>query len=112
MESFKNNIRQYHKVSNEIDRLKTQRAQIRDDIVRHIKINPELKTSKFSIGDHVIQYQETSTKEGLSQKLVKESLTDYFKDPVEANRVLQMILSRRSIKSKYETISMRKKTKK
>src|SRR3989338_7724814 len=94
MQAFQDQLRNYYRVDRELIELKKQKKILQEKILEFIKSH-HLEKKGFVLADRVLKYQQTQAKSGFTQKLVTETLTDYLKDPIEARKVMQMILSRR-----------------
>ena len=90
----------YH-LCQEIEDKTKQRNALKIELIPLIKDN-QLTSHKFAIGDRMIRYKEDKQTDGLTQKFLLKTLTEYFgpENKAEAIALYKFILNKRGHKIK------------
>lgn len=92
----------YH-VTTEIEENNKKRRELKKDIMVLVK-RDQMETRKFAIGDRYIKYHLGKQTGGLTQKLLMNSLSEYYgpNNKDEALKLYKFILSKRDSKMKED----------
>lgn len=72
-------------------------SAVKMDILQEVKVN-NMQSRSFAIGEKLIKYKMEKKTDGLSQKLLRDSLNKYFaQDPGQAQALFDFILSQRGV---------------
>ena len=99
-EELKSLIKQY----NQAYEMSKQLPILKARIIPAIK-NQGLQDIKFKFGDHSIGYHNYNDTEGLTQKLIKQTLTKHYPN-INASDFMNKLLGMRKIKA-VETLKIR-----
>lgn len=64
---------------NGLEILKVRMSQSKTDLLSYFDKNPDLKRNKYPVGNRFIRYVDRKDTGGMSQKLVIQGLSEYFK---------------------------------
>lgn len=104
MSEFQKSILEWNNMRKKIDALTDELKKLRQEektkseyILSCMEEKPELKDQIFAISDgHKIKYTESKKVDGLTQKLLLEQLTKFFKgDHEKAKKLVEYILEGR-----------------
>jgi hypothetical protein len=70
---------------NGLEILKSRMSQSKTDLLSYFDKNPDLKRNKYPVGNRFIRYVDRKDTGGMSQKLVIQGLSEYFKMTGESN---------------------------
>ncbi len=70
---------------NGLEILKARMSQSKTDLLAYFDRNPALKKNKYPVGNRFIRYVDRKDTGGMSQKLVIQGLSEYFRMTGEAN---------------------------
>jgi len=109
-QQFQADLKEYYRLHEDLKDLKKRRDHLKDNILNFVKTH-NLEKKRFVLGSSVIRYGRTVSKEGLSQKLILEGLTDFLKDQTVAAKALNFILDKRADRAAKENMVIEKKKK-
>lgn len=89
-----------------LDILKHRMSEAKEDLLKYMHDHQTAKLPKYAIGDRYIRYLDKSVSDGLSQKLIKSGLIEYFisighspdQSQIDAKNAMDMILGARKTK--------------
>ena len=97
-----NRIKGLYRIQKKIDLLNNERNVLREEIEYYL-YKHHLENQKFKIGDKQLIYEEVVSTQSLSQKYIKETLREYFRnDPSLADHVYEYLLNHREKIRKYQ----------
>jgi hypothetical protein len=109
LEEFKNNVKQWLELDNQLKRLAAaskERRKKKDEINRSIlEFMSKFNIEDLNTKDGIIRYRKTFVKEPLSQKTIKNKLEELFKDDQENFEKIEKIFTDRE---KIEKMSLRR----
>ena len=109
LEEFKNNVKQWIKLDNQLKRLAAaskERRKKKDEInLSILEFMSKFNIEDLNTKDGIIRYRKTFVKEPLSQKTIKNKLEELFKDDQENFEKIEKIFTDRE---KIEKMSLRR----
>jgi hypothetical protein len=109
LEEFKNNVKQWLELDNQLKRLAAaskERRKKKDEInLSILEFMSKFNIEDLNTKDGIIRYRKTFVKEPLSQKTIKNKLEELFKDDQENFEKIEKIFTDRE---KIEKMSLRR----
>lgn len=93
-------LNQMSQIQNQIEYLNDKKMKLKQDLEKMID-DQGLMGKKLNLGQRSYCYKKKTVNEGLSQKMLSDSLLKYFRDEKKSKDLMEYILNQRGKRSYY-----------